>query len=217
MVQNFFNHTLLNNETNSSEQLEELNKSFEDFQVDILAEFEKFGEIENIFVCFNKVQHLKGNVYVEYKEQKNAIIALQKLYGRFYDGKILIVEFASINSWSIALCDIELKGKCTNSQCMYLHVFKNPKLCSPLDEQKSLTSHNCKQTTSSMCSVLPQFKPEPASKRNMKLCSTIRSCRKSSKRIILKVKRKSKKDDKHLSSRKTKNKSSHKSKRRAKS
>lgn len=206
MIQNFYNHILLDNNTNSPEQIMELKTSFEDFYEDILAEFEKFGEIENIFVCFNKVQHLKGNVYVEYKEQKNAIIAFQKLYGRFYDGKMLIVEFASIHSWSTALCDIELNGICTNILCMYLHVFKNPQICSLVNEQNSLTLYQGSQTTSSMCSVLPEFKPEPASKRNMKLCSTIRSC-----------KGKSEKDDKYLSSRKRKKHASHKSQRRAKS
>lgn len=217
MIQNFFDHIFLDNESNSSEQMEELNKSFEDFYFDILAEFEKFGEIANIYVCFNKIPHLRGNVYVEYKEQKNAIIAFQKLYGRFYDRKTLIVEFASIRSWSAALCDIELNGICTNILCIYLHVFKISKICLLNNEQNSSTLQHCSQTTSSKCSGLPEFIPEPASKRNMKLFSTIRSIRKSPKRSILKVKRKSKKDDKYSSSRKSKKSSSHKSKRRAKS
>lgn len=215
MIQNFFNHSLLDNENNSCEQMKELKKTFEDFYVDILTEFEKFGEITNIYVCFNKIPHLRGNVYVEYKEQKNAIIAFQKLCGRFYDGKTLIVEFASILSWSAALCDIELNGICTNILCMYLHVFKTPKTCLPDNEQNSPTLQYFLQSTSSKCSVLPEFIPEPASKRNMNLCSTIR---KSPKRSTLKVKHKSKKDNKYSSSRKSKKKrSSHKSKRRAKS
>lgn len=198
--------------------MKELKKSFEEFYVDILAELKKFGEIENIFVCFNKIHHLKGNVYVNYKEQKNSIIAFQKLYGRFYDGKMLIVEFASICSWSAALCDIELKGECMDEFCMYLHVFKNPNNCLLVNQPNIPYLQNCLQTTSKALKlVLPEFNPEPASKRNMKMCSTLRNIKKYPKTSIHKVKRKSKKDVEYLSSAKSKKRAAHKSKRQTRS
>ena len=56
---------------------EELVKSFREFYDDTLPEFRKIGDVKMFKVCSNRVQHLRGNVYVEYEREEEAFVAAQ--------------------------------------------------------------------------------------------------------------------------------------------
>lgn len=49
---------------------DELYRAFFEFFNDVLPEFEKFGTIMQFRVCYNQEIHLRGNVFIEYKEQR---------------------------------------------------------------------------------------------------------------------------------------------------
>ncbi|CAB0020036.1 unnamed protein product, partial [Nesidiocoris tenuis] len=75
-----------------------------EFFADVAPELERFGEINQLRVCTNTEQHLRGNVYVSYVSERSAAAAYKALNGRYYAGKMLAVEFVEISSWKKAIC-----------------------------------------------------------------------------------------------------------------
>ncbi|XP_055385987.1 U2 small nuclear ribonucleoprotein auxiliary factor 35 kDa subunit-related protein 2 [Condylostylus longicornis] len=135
LLRNFFQHISLNeaknNEYGDDILLEftenELNKDYAEFFEDITNELEKFGTILNIRTAKNCVPHLKGNVYVEYVNEKSAMKAYLNLQGRFYASKQINVEFCSIISWKSAICGLSFSKSCLKGKlCNYIHILKNP-------------------------------------------------------------------------------------------
>lgn len=49
---------------------DELYRAFLEFFNDVLPEFEKFGPIVQFRVCYNQEVHLRGHVFIEYKDQR---------------------------------------------------------------------------------------------------------------------------------------------------
>lgn len=99
---------------------------FLEFWTDIVPEFEKFGEVQNLRICRNVVQHLRGNVYVSYKKSDDAEKACN-MTGRFYEGKQIFGEYCPVMDWSKALCGMYSRNECERGDnCNFLHVFKNP-------------------------------------------------------------------------------------------
>lgn len=77
---------------------------FREFYEDVLPEFEQYGQVVQFKVCCNCEPHLRGNVYVEYASERDAVAAFQKFQGRWYGGRQLNVEFTCVSSWKSALC-----------------------------------------------------------------------------------------------------------------
>ena len=46
----------------------ELYQNFIDFYYDVVSEFKKVGKVVQFKVCCNCEQHLRGNVYVQYRK-----------------------------------------------------------------------------------------------------------------------------------------------------
>lgn len=112
LVPNFFTHIQLDHskpsEHGADASLEyedsDMNRDFTEFFNDVLPEFESFGKLEQFKVSRNYEPHLRGNVYVEFNDQRNALRAYQLMQGRFYAGRQINLEFSSIISWSTAIC-----------------------------------------------------------------------------------------------------------------
>lgn len=112
LVPNFFSHIQLDhtkpNEYGADASLEyedsDMNKDFTEFFNDVVPEFESYGKLEQFQVSRNYEPHLRGNVYVEFNDQRNAVKAYQQMQGRFYGGRQINVEFCSIISWATAIC-----------------------------------------------------------------------------------------------------------------
>jgi len=106
---------------------EEIRDHFEQFWHDIVPEFRRYGEIEQLRVCRNHSHHLRGNVYIMYKNQEEALRAHHAFHGRFYAGKKLIVQFSPVVNWKSAVCGLFTRRQCERGkQCNFLHVFANP-------------------------------------------------------------------------------------------
>ncbi|XP_063697715.1 U2 small nuclear ribonucleoprotein auxiliary factor 35 kDa subunit-related protein 2 [Culicoides brevitarsis] len=135
LIRNFFTHIRLdqapNTEYGGDLHFEyedgELQKAYDDFYYDTVHEIEKFGEIENFVTAKQAAPHFRGNVWVEFKDQRDALRAFQGLIGRFYGGKQLTIEFSGIPNFVQALCGKSFR-KCCNqgSNCNFIHMFKNP-------------------------------------------------------------------------------------------
>ncbi|ORX57743.1 hypothetical protein BCR36DRAFT_395100 [Piromyces finnis] len=79
---------------------------YKEFYDDVFPEFSKYGKIDHFYVCNNIIPHLRGNVYIDYHTEKDAINALGAMNGRWYGGKQLQLEFITISDWKMALCGI---------------------------------------------------------------------------------------------------------------
>ncbi|XP_059313492.1 zinc finger CCCH domain-containing protein 5 isoform X1 [Lycium ferocissimum] len=109
---------------------EEVESSFEEFYEDVHTEFLKFGEIINFKVCRNSSSHLRGNVYVHYKDIDSAVLAYHSINGRYFAGKQITCEFVSVTKWKVAICGEFMKSKlksCSRgTACNFIHCFRNP-------------------------------------------------------------------------------------------
>lgn len=78
LIPSFFNHIRLDQskitEYGSDLLLEfnedEIYREFQEFFEDAMPEFQKFGQLEQFVICDNSEPHLRGNVYVEYTNQR---------------------------------------------------------------------------------------------------------------------------------------------------
>lgn len=111
LIPNFYSHyslQQLESEYGNDNALEfdhkEIYNHFKDFFYDVLPEIEKCGIVKQFKVCCNHEMHLRGNVYVEYSNHREAIKSYRVFQGRWYGGKQLNVEFCRINSWKSAIC-----------------------------------------------------------------------------------------------------------------
>ena len=106
----------------------DLYDEFVEFYDDVLPELESYGKVVQFKVCCNRDKHLSGNVYVQYKQEKDAKKAAEQLRRRFYGGKILNVKFISIVSWKKAICGLHYHNRACprGHHCNFLHVFKEP-------------------------------------------------------------------------------------------
>ncbi|CAF0945682.1 unnamed protein product [Adineta steineri] len=117
-------------------------ENFKDFYYDVLPEFERFGRVIMFKVCSNSEIHLRGNVYVQYETDYQAMQAYKALNTRYYAGRMVQCEFVNIPSWSTAICGLSQFGKCSKGRrCNYLHVFRNPPLKSIEKDKKSTRKH----------------------------------------------------------------------------
>ena len=72
---------------------------------------EKLGEIIQFKVSKNHANHLRGNVYIQFKDQQIAGQAYESLLGRFYAAKQLFPEFVPITKWKNAICGLYEKNR----------------------------------------------------------------------------------------------------------
>ncbi|KAH8271713.1 hypothetical protein KR044_001594, partial [Drosophila immigrans] len=137
LIRHFFTHPLLQvadtktEYAKSDEHLEltdhDLRAAYDEFFRDVVDELEKFGKIVNFRTVRNTLPHLRGNVFVEYAQERFALRAFINLQGRYYASRRLNVEFSNLNAWRGAVCGLSLTRKCPKGyNCGYLHIFRNP-------------------------------------------------------------------------------------------
>lgn len=98
---------------------------YREFYEDVITELRSYGRISVFRCCCNTESHLRGNLYVEYETEREAIRACRNLNGRWYAGKQLRCEFANLTSWRSAICGMAQCPKGT--ACNFLHTFRNPR------------------------------------------------------------------------------------------
>ncbi|KND05073.1 uncharacterized protein SPPG_00748 [Spizellomyces punctatus DAOM BR117] len=99
---------------------------FSAFYEDVHGEFAKIGRLTCFMVCRNEAVHLRGNVYVQYAKEEDAICAHKIMDRRWFGGRQLSCEFVPIIEWNHAICGHYERGRCTNPNCNFFHAFQNP-------------------------------------------------------------------------------------------
>uniref|UniRef100_T1INA1 Uncharacterized protein n=1 Tax=Strigamia maritima TaxID=126957 RepID=T1INA1_STRMM len=101
---------------------------FREFYEDVATEFKKIGRVIQFKTCCNHEPHLRGNVYVQYQFEEDALTAFKRFNGRWYAGKQISCEFATIARWKTAICGLYASKRCPKGRsCNFLHVFQNPR------------------------------------------------------------------------------------------
>ncbi|XP_073987537.1 uncharacterized protein [Rhodnius prolixus] len=120
-------HTEYDTDVSLEYEYSETYKHFIEFYNDIKYELEKYGKLTQLKVCLNTVAHLRGNVYVSFSSEREALVVYRRFNGRFYAGRPVSVEFIDIPVWKSAICGLQFANKCPKGDsCNFLHVFKNP-------------------------------------------------------------------------------------------
>ncbi len=109
-----------------AEKLVDKEKAQEDFLVffeDIYMELSKFGQLEALHVVDNLGDHMIGHIYANFKDEEMASDALQGLQGRYFDGRLLQVEFSPVTDFREARCrDYDEEACARGGFCNFLHV-----------------------------------------------------------------------------------------------
>ncbi|KAH8377814.1 hypothetical protein KR093_007236, partial [Drosophila rubida] len=155
LIRHFFTHPLLQvadtktEYAKSDEHLEltdrDLRADYDEFFNDVVEELEKFGKIVNFRAVRNTLPHLRGNVFVEYAQERFALRAFVNLQGRYYAARRLNVEFSNLNAWRGAVCGLSLTRKCPKGyNCGYLHMFRNPNNVFNVNLETHSTPHSAR-------------------------------------------------------------------------
>uniref|UniRef100_S4RUU3 Zinc finger (CCCH type), RNA-binding motif and serine/arginine rich 2 n=1 Tax=Petromyzon marinus TaxID=7757 RepID=S4RUU3_PETMA len=106
---------------------DDLRRQFRDFYRDALPELRRPGRVRQFKVSCNFEPHLRGNVYVQYETEEEAMQAFQMFNGRWYAGRQINCEFCPVSRWKSAICGLYDRRRCPKGKsCNFLHVFQNP-------------------------------------------------------------------------------------------
>eukprot|EP01066_Platyproteum_vivax_P007567 Platyproteum_vivax@DN296_c0_g1_i1.p1 len=90
------------------------------FYADIFEQFANFGEVEDVIICDNTSEFMRGNVYVKYANIDHATFALKQLTGRCVAGTIVKPEFTFVD-FRKAICSRSNLNMCFSPNCRLIH------------------------------------------------------------------------------------------------
>ncbi|XP_078153089.1 splicing factor U2af small subunit B-like [Carex rostrata] len=104
----------------------QIQEHFEDFYKDIFEMLSTYGEIMCLNVCDNLAYHMDGNVYVQFRHEKQAEAALKGLQGNLYNNEQAIrVDYSPVTNFYSATCALFEKNSCIRGfYCNFWHVKK---------------------------------------------------------------------------------------------
>jgi len=89
---------------------------FEEFYEEVFLEFAKYGEVEEMTVCDNIGDHMIGNVYVKFYKEEDAEAAHKGLSGRYYAGRVLMIEYSPVTDFRESRCRQYKDGSCESKE-----------------------------------------------------------------------------------------------------
>jgi len=97
---------------------------FDDFFEDVFVECEeKYGQIEEMSVCDNRCDHLRGNVYIKFRKEEDAIKATEDLNNRWFMYRPLFAYLCPVADFTEASCRQFSSGTCAKGGfCNFWHV-----------------------------------------------------------------------------------------------
>eukprot|EP00522_Entomoneis_paludosa_P013428 CAMPEP_0172461184 /NCGR_PEP_ID=MMETSP1065-20121228/39583_1 /TAXON_ID=265537 /ORGANISM="Amphiprora paludosa, Strain CCMP125" /LENGTH=248 /DNA_ID=CAMNT_0013216425 /DNA_START=24 /DNA_END=770 /DNA_ORIENTATION=+ len=102
-----------------AEQLED----FLSFYEDMYMELSKFGRLEGLYVADNVGDHMIGHVYAKFTDEEEATDCLQVMHGRYYNGRLILVEYSPVTDFREARCrDYDEENCQRGGYCNFLHV-----------------------------------------------------------------------------------------------
>ena len=101
------------------EQLED----FLCFYEDMYVELSKFGRLEGLYVADNLGDHMIGHLYAKFRDEEEATDCLQVMHGRYYNGRLILVEYSPVTDFREARCrDFDECNCQRGGYCNFLHV-----------------------------------------------------------------------------------------------
>lgn len=102
----------------------EIQEQFEYFFEDVFFECEdKYGEIEEMCVCDNQCDHLRGNVYIKFRREEDAVKAAEDLNNRWYMFRPIYCDLCPVADFREACCRQFEMGQCGKGGfCNFWHV-----------------------------------------------------------------------------------------------
>lgn len=104
----------------------EFQQRFDNFVKDVFIELSlKFGTIDDLVVTEN-FNHLNGNLYIKFRSERAADLAVEALNNRWYDERPIYAELSPLQNFDEAICgSYEETGKCSRSvNCNFWHLKK---------------------------------------------------------------------------------------------
>ena len=101
-----------------------IQEQFEAFFEDVFFECEeKYGEIEEMCVSDNQCDHLRGNVYIKFRKEEDAVKAAEDLNNRWYMFRPIYSELCPVADFREACCRQFEMGQCGKGGfCNFWHV-----------------------------------------------------------------------------------------------
>ena len=97
-------------------------KHLEKFYEEIFLELSNFGELKDLFVVDNLSEHLIGNVYAKFFDEKAASNAFENLKGKYYHSDLVVEEYCPIINPMDGKCYKYEDGLCNKGPyCNFLH------------------------------------------------------------------------------------------------
>ena len=106
----------------SDEEIKNAVKHLEQFYEEIFLELSNFGELKDLFVLDNLCDHLIGNVYAKFCDEKAAKNAFDSLQGKYYHSDLVDEEYCPIINVKDGKCYKYEDGLCNKGPyCNFLH------------------------------------------------------------------------------------------------
>lgn len=97
-------------------------EAFNDFFEEMYDEMRKHGDIEELIVCENLGDHMFGNTYIKFFTEEDAEKAFNALYGRYYGGRLVQVEYSPVTDFREARCRQHHETSCARGgYCNFMH------------------------------------------------------------------------------------------------
>ncbi|KAA8909514.1 hypothetical protein TRICI_004479 [Trichomonascus ciferrii] len=105
----------------------EMQEQFEAFYEDFYCEAALFGKLEEMVVCENTNDHLKGNVYARFKYEEDAQKAMDNFNSRWYGGRPIYCELSPVTDFKEACCRQHESRDCNRGgYCNFMHAKRPP-------------------------------------------------------------------------------------------
>ena len=120
---------------------EKLQAEFDAFYCDVFLEVVKVGEVKHMVVVENTGEHLTGHVYIMFGDEDVAAEVLQKMQGRFFKGRPLVVEFSPVRDFMDSRCKRFDDQECNRAgSCNFMHIMEpSPALLDYLRKEYGFT------------------------------------------------------------------------------
>ena len=106
----------------SDEEIKNAVKHLEQFYEEIFLELSNFGELKDLFVLDNLCDHLIGNVYAKFCDEKAAKNAFDSLQGKYYHSDLVDEEYCPIINVKDGKCYKYEDGLCNKGPyCNFFH------------------------------------------------------------------------------------------------